>query len=225
MYQVLLPALSSANVLRVRSAPLSRSSMKMSNGTGHYINPWAKSLVTGFQLYFLPDHNPWNQQFSQVSIHLTVHLSGPSFVFFFHVDMMWYSVKVLQKSTWTALNALHWASHIIVEAFQVGRLFPLQKSMMASLSHISVTWSWPTCSSLGLFSCPSWIQQWHLLSFSPWESSHHLLTSHHHHSSPSYKVSKIIKNFSIHIKIKQTNKQKQENQPWSDYLCRIFVIM
>ncbi|KAK4806792.1 hypothetical protein QYF61_005588 [Mycteria americana] len=74
---------SPANLLRVHSAPSSRSLMKMLNRTGPSIDPWATPLVTGIQLDFVPlIATLWAQPFSQFSIHLTVCSSSPYFISF-----------------------------------------------------------------------------------------------------------------------------------------------
>ena len=77
---------SSANLLRVHSVPLSRSLMKMSDSTSPSIDPW---LVTGLQLDFMVLITicyVW--QFSQFSVHLAVHLTSP-YLISLSMRMLW----------------------------------------------------------------------------------------------------------------------------------------
>lgn len=68
--------LPSENFLRVLSASLSRSLMKMLTNTGSIIDSWSTPLLMDLQLDFVhPITTLRAWQFRQFSIYLTVHLS------------------------------------------------------------------------------------------------------------------------------------------------------
>ena len=71
----------SANLLRLHSAPFSRSSNGLLNATSAKISPWGTPLVDDFQLDSIsPMITLWVQQFSPFYNHLTVHLIIPCLI-------------------------------------------------------------------------------------------------------------------------------------------------
>ena len=75
-----LSLVSSANLLRVHSMPLSMSLIRMLKSTGPRTDPWGTLLVPGLH----PDTDPliktlWLCPASQFLIHWTVHPSNPHF--------------------------------------------------------------------------------------------------------------------------------------------------
>jgi len=91
---------SSANLLRVHSMPLSRSSVKTLNRTGPSTNPWGRPLVTSHQLDLTPlTTTRWAQPSSRFFIHRRVCLSKPQ-ADSFSRGILWKTVsKALLKSS------------------------------------------------------------------------------------------------------------------------------
>ncbi|KAK1208189.1 ZFR protein, partial [Pygoscelis papua] len=87
---------SSANLLRVHSAPSSRSLRKILNMTGPSIDPWGTLLVTSLQLGFiLLITTLWALLFSQLSVHLTI-CSSSSYIISLSMrirEALWFKKK------------------------------------------------------------------------------------------------------------------------------------
>ena len=128
---------SSENLLRMHSAPLSRSLMKMLYTTASSINPWSMILLTDMQLDFMPLVTTlWTQPYSQFSVHLTVYLSSSILHQLACEEVAGDSVKRLTKVNRNNIHSsplIRGASHLITEGYQVGQAcFSLCKSMLTT---------------------------------------------------------------------------------------------
>ena len=93
-----LSLMSSANLLKVHSIPLSMSRMKILTSTGPSNDPWGTPLVTSLHLDIAPlTTSLWMQPSKQFPIHWTVHPSNPP-LSDLERRMLWGTVsKALQK--------------------------------------------------------------------------------------------------------------------------------
>ena len=164
--------------------------MKILNRIGPLMDPWGTLLLTGVQLDFVPLITTlWAQPFSQFLVHCLLIQS------ILHEllceDTMGESVKGLTevKVDDTHCFPLHLPSQSIHHKKSSNRsritstcwnyadysLSPSCHSyawkwfpgLVVPSTLQELRWCWLACSSLGLTSCPSWRQKWHLFAFSP----------------------------------------------------------
>ena len=191
VYQPLLPVLYCLQTCwRVHSVHSGRSLMKTLNNTGFRISPQATPPVTAPQLYFtLLITTPWAWQFSQVSVHLSVHLPSP-YLTSLSMRMLRKTVSKLKENRicWSSLN--HWACHLTAEGCEVSKAwFPFHTSILTTPSHLlahnmpgngfhayllchfpGMRWGWWACTSPVSPSCCPWKEEWQSHSSSPRES-------------------------------------------------------
>ncbi|KAK4828728.1 hypothetical protein QYF61_000719 [Mycteria americana] len=120
---------SSVNLLKVHSAPTSRSLMKMLNRTEPSTDSWGTLLVTGLQLDCLPLITTLRTQpVSPFSIQLLIQ---PIFHQLLYEDLMGDSVKGLAEVQVDRIYCsplIYQASHFIIEGYQIGMTFAFLQS-------------------------------------------------------------------------------------------------
>lgn len=93
---------SSVNLLRAHSVPLSRLLTKTLNSTGTGTGPWGTSVAASCQLDFVPLITTlWAQQSSQVSTRYILYLFKP-YLIDLAIRILWETIsKTFQKAMWT----------------------------------------------------------------------------------------------------------------------------
>ena len=131
---------SSANLLRVHSVPLSVFLTKMLNNTGPYTDPWGMPLITGFHLDIEPFITTfWVQPSSQFLIFCVIYPSIKSMSLQFKdKDFMWDSVTCsaqVQVDDVCCCSLIHQCSNPIIEGHQICQAqFALTEAMLAVTS-------------------------------------------------------------------------------------------